>query len=129
LNNKNTIKFGAQAILYTFKPGEAIITSANGDKSNISLDKQYGVEYAAYIDNEQKLSNRFTLQYGLRWSFFNYIGKGTKYTYRDTIPNESKPLDKEEKIADGKNIASYNIPEPRLAVNYTINDKSSVKLF
>lgn len=53
MNNKNTIKFGAQAILYTFKPGEAIITSANGDKSNISLDNQYGVEYAAYIDNEQ----------------------------------------------------------------------------
>lgn len=128
LNNKNTIKFGAQAILYTFKPGEAIITSENGDKSNISLDNQYGVEYAAYIDNEQKLSSRFTLQYGLRWSFFNYMGKGTKYTYRDTIPNESKPLEKEEEIADGKNIATYNNPEPRLAVNYTINDKSSVKL-
>ncbi|MBK8368562.1 MAG: TonB-dependent receptor [Bacteroidetes bacterium] len=128
LNNKNTIKFGAQAILYTFKPGEAIITSENGDKSNISLDNQYGVEYAAYVDNEQKLSNRFTLQYGLRWSFFNYMGKGTKYTYRDTIPNESKPLEKEEKIGDGKNIATYNNPEPRLAVNYTINDKSSVKL-
>lgn len=128
LNNKNTIKFGAQGILYTFKPGEAIITSQNGDKSNISLDNQYGAEYAGYIDNEQKLSNRFTLQYGFRWSFFNYLGKGTKYTYRDTIPNESKPLDKEEKIADGKNIATYNTPEPRLAVNYTINDKSSVKL-
>ena len=128
LNSKNTIKFGAQGILYTFKPGEAIITSENGDKSNISLDNQYGVEYAAYIDNEQKISNRFTLQYGLRWSFFNYMGKGTKYTYRDTIPNESKPLEKEEKIAAGETIKMYNNPEPRLAVNYTINDKSSLKL-
>ncbi|MBC7696464.1 MAG: TonB-dependent receptor [Burkholderiales bacterium] len=128
LNSKNTIKFGAQGILYTFKPGEAVITSQNGDESNISLPNQYGAEYAGYIDNEQKLSNRFTLQYGLRWSFFNYLGKGTKYTYRDTIPNESKPLEKEETIGDGKNIAMYNTPEPRLAVNYTINDKSSVKL-
>jgi hypothetical protein len=128
LNNKNTIKFGAQGIMYTFKPGQAVITSQNGDKSNLSLDNQYGVEYALYIDNEQKLSNRFTLQYGIRWSFFNYLGKGTKYTYRDTIPNESKPLEKEEKIASGKNIASYNTPEPRFALNYTINDKSSIKL-
>lgn len=128
LNSKNTIRFGTQAILFTFKPGNAIITSQDGNKSNISLDKQYGVEYAAYIDNEQKLSNRFTLQYGLRWSFFNYIGKGNKYTYRDTIPNESKPLDKEEKIANGETIKMYNVPEPRLAVNYTINDKSSIKL-
>lgn len=128
LNSKNTIRFGAQGILYTFKPGTAIIRSQDGVKSNISLDDQYGVEYAAYIDNEQKLSNRFTLQYGLRWSFFNYMGKGTKYTYRDTIPNESRPLDNEEKIAQGETIKSYNTPEPRLALNYTINDKSSVKL-
>ena len=128
LNSKNTIRFGAQAILFTFKPGNAIITSQAGTKSDISLDKQYGVEYAAYFDNEQKLSTRFTLQYGLRWSFYNYIGKGNKYTYRDTIPNESKPLDKEEKIANGETIKMYNVPEPRLAVNYTINDKSSIKL-
>jgi hypothetical protein len=128
LNSKNTIRFGTQAILFTFKPGNAIITSQDGNKSNISLDKQYGVEYAAYVDNEQKLSNRFTLQYGLRWSFYNYIGKGNKYTYRDTIPNESRPLDNEEKIANGETIKMYNVPEPRLAVNYTINDKSSIKL-
>jgi hypothetical protein len=128
LNNKNTIKFGAQAILFTFKPGNAIITSQDGISNNISLDQQYGVEYAAYIDNEQKLSNRFTLQYGLRWSMFNYMGKGTKYTYRDTIPNESRPLEKEEKVASGETIKSYNNPEPRLAINYTINDRSSVKL-
>ncbi len=128
LNSKNTIKFGAQAILFTFKPGNAIITSQDGISSNISLDKEYGVEYAAYIDNEQKLSNRVTLQYGIRWSFFNYLGKGTKYTYRDTIPNESRPLEKEEKIAQGQTIKMYNNPEPRLAVNYTINDKSSIKL-
>ena len=128
LNSKNTIRFGAQGIFYTFKPGKAIITAQDGSESNISLDNQYGVEYAGYIDNEQKLSNRFTLQYGVRWSFFNYLGKGTKYTYRDTIPNESKPLDSEQKIDGGKNIATYNTPEPRLALNYTINDKSSVKL-
>lgn len=128
LNSKNTIRFGAQAILFTFKPGNAVITSQDGQESNISLDQQYGIEYAAYIDNEQKITNRFTIQYGLRWSLFNYLGKGTKYTYRDTIPNEGRPLDKEEKIAAGQTIKVYHNPEPRLAVNYTINDKSSVKL-
>ena len=128
LNSKNTIRFGAQSILFTFKPANAVITSQDGAVSNISLDKKYGVENAIYIDNEQKITNRFTLQYGLRWSFFNYIGKGTKYYYRDTIPNESKPLDKEETFANGETIQAYNTPEPRFALNYTINDKSSVKL-
>lgn len=128
LNSRNTIRFGAQAIMFTFYPGRAVITTKEGNDINISLDNQYGVEYAAYIDNEQKLSNNLTVQYGIRWSAFNYLGKGTKYIYRDTIPNESKPLDREEKIEQGKTIQSYNNPEPRLAVNYTINDKSSIKL-
>ena len=128
LNNKNTIKFGAQGILFTFKPGTAIITSDNGIATNIGLNNQYAAEYAVYVDNEQKINSRLSLQYGLRWSFFNYVGQGTKYTYRDTIPNESKPLDKEEKITDNSTIAFYNNPEPRLAINYTINDKSSVKI-
>jgi hypothetical protein len=128
LNSKNTIRFGAQGIIFTFKPGNAVITSQDGISSPIGLDNQYGVEYAAYVDNEQKLSNRFTLQYGLRWSAFNYMGKGTKYIYRDTIPNESRPLAGEEKVAAGETIKTYNNPEPRLAINYTINDKSSVKL-
>jgi len=128
LNSKNTIRFGAQGILYTFKPGKAVITSQGGNESNISLDNQYGVEYAFYLDNEQKLSNRLSVQYGIRWSLFNYTGKGTKYIYRDTIPNESKPLDKEEKIAEAQTIKNYHNPEPRLSVNYTINDQSSVKV-
>ena len=128
LNNKNTIKFGAQGILFTFKPGTAIITSDNGIATNIGLNNQYAAEYAVYVDNEQKINSRLSLQYGLRWSFFNYVGQGTKYTYRDTIPNESKPLDKEEKITDNSTIAFYNNPEPRLAINYTINNKSSVKI-
>ncbi len=128
LNSKNTIKFGAQAILFTFKPGDASITATDGSKSKILLDNQYGTEYALYIDNEQKLAPRLTLQYGIRWSMFNYLGKGTKYNYRDTIPNESKPFESEEKFSNGKIIKSYNNPEPRLAVNYTINDKSSIKL-
>lgn len=128
LNSRNTIRFGAQAIMFTFYPGRAIITTKEGNDINISLDNQYGLESAVYMDNEQKLGDKFSLQYGLRWSFFNYMGKGTKYTYKDTLPNESRPLENEEKFDMWKSIKQYNNAEPRLAVNYTINDKSSIKL-
>lgn len=128
LNSRNTIRFGAQAIMFTFYPGRAIITTKEGNDINISLDNQYGLESAVYMDNEQKLGDKFSLQYGLRWSFFNYMGKGTKYTYKDTLPNESRPLENEEKFDMWKSIKQYNNAEPRLVVNYTINDKSSIKL-
>ncbi len=128
LNSKNTMRFGGQAIYFTFQPGKAVITAYDGTSKDISLNKQFGLETALYIDNEQKVLNRLTVQYGLRWSMFNYLGKGTRYVYRDTIPNESKPFDHQDSIGSYKSIKNYNNPEPRLAVNYTINDKSSVKL-
>lgn len=128
LNNRNTIRFGAQAIMFTFAPGKAVVTTKDGNDINISLDNKYGMEYALYADNEQKLTEKLSVQYGLRWSFFNYMGDGTKFVYRDTIPNTSKPLDHEEKYGMWKTMKSYNLPEPRLSLNYTLNDVSSVKL-
>lgn len=127
-NSRNTIRFGAQAIMFTFSPGKAIITAQDGTNVNVSLNKQYGLESALYIDNEQKLTQKFTMQYGVRWSFFNYMGKGTAYSYRDTIPNTSRPLDHQTTYNSFQTIKAYNNPEPRLALNYTINNKSSVKL-
>lgn len=127
-NSRNTIRFGAQAIMFTFSPGKAVITAQDGTNVNVSLNKQYGLESALYIDNEQKLSQKFTMQYGVRWSFFNYMGKGTAYSYRDTIPNTSRPLDHQTTYNSFQTIKAYNNPEPRLALNYTINNKSSVKL-
>lgn len=128
LNSKNTIRFGLQGILFDFVPGKAEVTDSEGKTISISLENKKGIEYAAYIGNEQKLLPRLSTEYGLRWSFYNYVGKGTAYYYRDTIPNEERPLEKEVKVGDFQNIKFYNTPEPRLAFNYVIDDKSSVKL-
>ncbi|MBS1634294.1 MAG: TonB-dependent receptor [Bacteroidetes bacterium] len=128
LNSRNTIRFGAQAIMFNFSPGRAVVTTKEGNNIDISLNNKYGLESAIYIDNEQKVTEKFTVQYGIRWSFFNYLGAGTAYSYRDTIPNESKPFDHETTYKNGQTIKQYNNPEPRLSLNYVINDKSSVKL-
>lgn len=127
LNSRNSIRFGVQAILFDFKPGKASITDKENNVFNISLDNKKGIEYAAYIGNEQKLTQKFSVEYGIRWSFYNYVGKGTAFYYRDTVPNEEKPVEKEETVSDWETIKFYNTPEPRLALNYVINDKSSIK--
>lgn len=127
-NSKNCVRFGLQAILFNFKPGNATITDKEDNSFNISLDNKKGLEYAVYLGNEHKLLPRLTAEYGLRWSFYNYLGKGTVFYYKDTIPNEEQPLLKESSVADWKTIKSYNNPEPRFSLNYVINDKSSVKL-
>lgn len=127
LNSKNTIRFGAQALLYDFMPYDAIGQFSEGASVKFKSEKRYGVEYSAYIGNEHKIMPRLTFEYGLRVSLYNYLGKGTAYYYRDTIANEPKPLDSTHTFKKGEVIKHYLVPEPRFSMNYVINSYSSIK--
>ncbi len=126
LNSKNTIRFGAQALAYDFLPYNAV---GNFDNTSIKFlaDKRYGVEYSTYVGNEQKLMPRFTIEYGLRVSMYNYVGKGKAYYFRDTIPNTTLPLQESKSFDAGEVISQYINPEPRFSANYVINNFSSIK--
>ncbi|HPQ08021.1 MAG TPA: TonB-dependent receptor [Bacteroidia bacterium] len=128
INPNNTVRFGIQDILYQFNPTTAIISDVEGKTTDLSLEKKYANELAAYISNEQKINDKFTIEYGIRFSNFTYLGNTTKYTYRDTTPGIAKPVDKEEKVSDLLSpIKNYFYPEPRFSANYVINQKSSIK--
>lgn len=125
-NTRNTIRFGAQALMYDFLPYDATGTFENG-AVKFKSDKRYGVEYSAYVGNEQKLTQNFTVEYGLRVSMYDYVGKGTTYFFRDTIPNTALPFDHSKEYASGKSMQKYITPEPRLSANYVLSKSSSVK--
>lgn len=125
-NTRNTIRFGAQALMYDFLPYDATGTFENGTVKFKSA-KRYGVEYSAYIGNEQKVTQNLTIEYGLRVSMYDYVGKGTLYYFRDTTPNTPKPLNYSKEFSSGKSMQKYITPEPRLSANYVLDKRSSLK--
>ncbi|WP_317898844.1 TonB-dependent receptor [Aurantibacillus circumpalustris] len=127
LNTRNTIRFGVQALAYDFLPYDATATFEGGSTVKFLADKRYGVEYSAYIGNEQKLTQKLTIEYGLRVSMYTNIGKGKAYYFRDTIPNTSLPLEETKTFSSGELIKEYINPEPRLSANYVLNKSSSLK--
>lgn len=76
VNPKNTLKYGANVIYHTFRPG---VLEAGTSKTE--LDNQYALESALYIANEQTISKKIKINYGLRGSLFNVLGNG-KYIYK-----------------------------------------------
>ncbi|MEW6772417.1 MAG: TonB-dependent receptor [Bacteroidota bacterium] len=127
-NAQNTIRFGVQNILYQFNPTTAKITDAKGRQTDLSLEKKYANELAAYIGNEQKINERLTFEYGIRLSNFTYLGKTTAYYYRDTTPGIELPIDKEIKHNSFfPAIKNYFYPEPRFSANFILNKTSSIK--
>ncbi len=128
LNSKNTLSFGGQAILYNFNPGQAEIASG-GVGLDIGLNPKKGMEYALYIGNEQKLSPKVSLVYGLRYSFYDYFGAKQAYIFDQSGPvGERKELLETVDYEGNKSIQNYGNWEPRFAVNIGLNNTSSLKI-
>ena len=120
-NPQNTIKFGLEVIHHHFIPGVARSTSESADNT-ITMPESNALEYGIYISNEHKLTEKIALNYGLRGSMFQNMGKATSYDFDDNYQKtDSTVYDKWE---------IYNTfagLEPRLSINYTLNQKSSIK--
>jgi hypothetical protein len=119
LNSNNTVKFGLNIIYHTFVPSKV---DSSAFLRVRSMDNRYAVENAVYISDEQTISNHLKVTYGLRYSLFSSIGPGTVYTYNqvsDIIDSATYPK--------GKIFNTYGGLEPRLLVNYIVNDSVSFK--
>ena len=125
-NTTNTIKFGLQSTYYNFVPGNAI-ASSGGKTNNFSLDDKYALESGLYISNEQKVDALLIFQYGLRFSAYHYLGKGTEYIYRDTIAGFRKEMASINAYESGEIIKPYYNIEPRFSVKLDVSERSSIK--
>ncbi len=126
LNPKNTITFGGSLSYYTFDPGQLIFYT-KGEKIEQGGVPKHSIENALYIGNEQKINGRISLLYGLRFSNFNYIGKGTAYFFNDTTPNVRKDSIGSKSYKNLELIKTYNNIEPRISFKLDISDMSSLK--
>jgi hypothetical protein len=120
MNSNNTLKFGFNSIYHTFVPSKV---DSSAFLRVRSMDNRYALENAIYISNEQRISSHLKATYGLRYSLFSSIGPGTVYTYdqvADIIDSATYPR--------GKIFNTFGGLEPRVLMNYVINDSSSVKI-
>ena len=121
-NSHNKIKFGLISTFHNFQPGSAVGLGAASFFTAYSVPKNYALESGIYLNNEQSIGKRWKLKYGLRFSLFNNIGKGTIYNYN----NEFVKIDSTV-YPSGEIFNTYSGLEPRLGITYLLNEKSSVK--
>lgn len=121
LNSNNTINFGADLIKHTFMPGE--FKSSSAELNDFFVENKQSIESAAYVSNEQKIGEKLTLSYGLRFTNFTQIGPGEIITFdKNGMVTDVKKYDKWESVA------SYNRLAPRFSSTFLLNDEQSIKL-
>jgi hypothetical protein len=119
MNPNNKLTFGWQGIYHQFQPS----TFAFDDELQDAAQEQDALEGGIYINNEQKVSDRLQLNYGLRLSSFSNIGAYTEKSF-----NAEDEVIGETSYEAGEFYNTYFNLEPRFSATYLMNKSSSVKL-
>ena len=137
LNEKFTLTYGINNIYIKFNPGEIIPNRADSGIQAEKLTDKYANEFAAYFAAEQKINDKFTVQYGVRFSNFTRLGQDEINVYADNNPviynEEFKRYESAEAIGTESYsrsdvLASFQNFEPRLSLSYLLNNDTSIKM-
>ncbi|MDH5475356.1 MAG: TonB-dependent receptor [Cyclobacteriaceae bacterium] len=120
------INLGFESNLIQVDPGRVFLSNPF-ETSLTQIPKESGVESALYISDEYKLSDKITINLGLRYSYFALLGPGKEYIYEPNMPRRSSTLIDSLTYSEGEIIQSYGGLEPRFFFKYKINNSLDVK--
>lgn len=136
ISDRYKMTYGLNAVYYDFNPGTVSPTGASSGINREQLDKKYALEPALYVDAEQEITDKLSINYGFRYSMFYRMGQQGMNIYANNeavtfnpelqIYEKGKPIGTEH-FGSGKTIASFDNLEPRLAVSYQLDDNQSIK--
>jgi hypothetical protein len=129
INPENEIDFGFNVVFHRLNPGVRRPFDPEAATTNsLELDREHAFESAIYVSQEADF-NRFSLNYGLRYSLFHNIGSATVFVYNPELPLSDESII--DTLFFGKNqlVKFYDNLEPRFAVNYRLSESEAIKGF
>jgi hypothetical protein len=135
-NDKHKLNFGLGSIYYTFNPGSI---SPFGSRSTVVPSNnplKYAIENHAYLQDDYKVSNKLSMMFGIRVSHFAQLANEPIPNYVNGAPLVFNPAINNYQSGT---VASFNTYakntllnnsfgfEPRLSLNYLINESASLK--
>lgn len=136
LSDKITLNYGLNTVYYKFNPGTIKPMNTTSSINPDQIAKKNAFENALYVSAEQKVSDKLSINYGLRYSNFQRLGEEEINTYANNqavVFNQDFQVYEEAnatgsiKYGKNKKIVSFGNLEPRFAAAYSLNDNNSIK--
>jgi hypothetical protein len=130
LNNNNTLFFGANVIYHVFAPAEITSQESSSQESNVqdfNLQNDFAVETALYLSNQHTITDKLSMEYGIRYSSFAKIGPDSVSIYQNGQPKRPENEIRTNAYGNGDLVKHYGGFEPRVGIRYMVNSKTSLK--
>jgi hypothetical protein len=127
LNSAHTFNFGLSSIHYKLNPGTY---TQQGDQSLIipvKIRTEQGLETAVHLEDVMELTPKLSVNAGIRYSVFNYLGEQTVNYYVPGLPRSEENWVGSKDYKSGELVNSYHGPEARLSARYLIGENFSIK--
>lgn len=128
LNNQHLLNFGISANYYKLMPGRYESASDESTVVPKQIEDEQGSEIGLYISDEFRISPKLTLNAGLRYSLYAFLGPTNVFSYAENLPLDVSTLRDTIHYNSLKPISFYHGPEPRLALRYLVIENLSLKL-
>ena len=93
---------------------------------NVQLEN--GEEWAGFVSDEIKISDRLMLDAGLRYSYFRSLGPHRVFTYEPNTPFSPETIIDTINIGANQSAQTYGGLEPRISLNFKLNATQNIKL-
>jgi hypothetical protein len=127
LSSSHTLEFGFSTLHYKTHPGYYVPLGAKSLVVPDTLQAEQAEESAVYLSDKYSITNDLSLEAGVRYSVFNYLGPARVSNYAPGLPVTTDNQISTTDYAGGKNIKTYGGPEYRISARYTLTDNFSLK--
>lgn len=127
LNEGNELNFGYHYTARKFEPGEIKPGSAESIFGGTIFPALHARDHALYAGNLQTLTPKLLLDYGIRVSIFQSVGKSDVYKYADPKDNVNIVVTDTLHYGRGEVIKQYINLEPRASLRYKLSGTESIK--
>ena len=128
VNQNHGLNFGFNSIYYQLQPGSYKPLHPQSLVIADMIPAEQALESAIYIGDKFTVTPKLSVNIGIRYSLFNYLGPRDIYTYVPGLPRNENNI-KDTLSYPGRNaIQNYHGPEYRLSGRYIISERASLKL-
>jgi len=126
-SNKHQVEMGFNSIYYQLDPGFYLPNSDSSIVKPKELQHEQAIEHGFYIGDRYAITSNLSLNVGLRYSVFSYLGPYNVYQYAPGIPRDTTTIKDTVSYDKYKVIKTYQSPEYRVSARYAFSESTSIK--